>query len=225
MDSLKKSPVFQGLSFDEIERLVSKLEKRKIKKNELIIKQGQRGLNAYLLTKGKVEVFYLSKDGEKTTIIYHEAPFIFGEVELWEEHPYLANVAALEICEIIEIPKRDYLRILHSNHQVCINLIKLLSNLLWQTGEDRRVRFFGRVEHLLANLICYYANLYGEKRNGGIVIKNDVNKSKLADALGVARQSVIRAFKEIEKEGLVKTEEKQIFIPDIGRLTNKARNL
>lgn len=182
-------------------------------------------VHAYLLTQGKVEVFYTSRSGEKITVIYHEAPFIFGEVELWENYPYLASVATLEPCETIVIPKRDYLRILHSNHQVCVNMVRLLSNLLWQTGEDRRVRFFGRVEHLLSNLICYYAGMYGEGNGSGVLVRKDINKSQLAEALGIARQSVIRAFKNLEEEGLVQIDGTQLFIPDIFLLKNKARYL
>lgn len=220
--NLTHLPLFKGVDPSEVIRLTKDLPEKFYKKGEHIIHQGDRGLEAHLLLSGKVEVFYTSPTGDRATIIYHQAPFIFGEVELWGEHPYLASIQAMEDCTTRLLSKRDYIQLLHSNHQACINMVRLLSELLWQTGEDRRVRIFGGVDHLLANVLCYFAHLYGEKRDEGILIRQDINKKQLADSIGVARQSIIRSFDNLLKDGLIVVKEKRILIPDLNSLKKKA---
>lgn len=225
MQGLSQNPMFAGVNPIEVVRLTQNLPRRRFRRGEQIIAQKDRGHNAYILVDGKVEVFYLSREGVKTTILFHNAPFVFGEVEVWEQHPYLANVVAMEPCEVVVLSRKDYFQLLHSNHQVCLNMVRLLSNLLWVTGNDRRVKFFGRVEHLLANLLCSLAQLHGEEHEYGILLGKDINKSEWAEILGVARPSVIRAFKELVKLKLVMTQGKSVIIPDLHALHRKAQDL
>lgn len=223
--SLSQIPLFKGVPFESIEKLTQNFSQRNFKRGELLIEQGTKAIEMFLILEGKIETFYLSKEGEKTTIIYHEAPFITGEIELFEERKYLANVIALEPCRTLIVTRKQFLNLLQSNHQVCINLARVLSYLLCETGEDRRVKFFGRVKHLLANLICYQAQLYGKETSYGILIQKEVNKKDIATSLGVARKSVIEAFKQLEKEGLIHIDAKQVIIPDLRILQTKARDL
>lgn len=223
--ALKDIPLFAGVPFETIEKLARHFAFKNFKKGDFLIQQGAKALEMFLILEGKVETFYTSKEGQKTTIIFHEAPFITGEIELFEERKYLANVVALEPCKTRVLSRKQFLELLQANHQVAINLARLLSCLLCETGEDRRVKFFGRVENLLANLICYHAKLYGEERSYGILIRRELNKKEIADSLGVSRKSVIEAFKFLEKEGLIKVEDNQVILPDLRALQDKARCL
>lgn len=224
-DRLKSHPIFHGIPPSLIDKLMRGYERKKFRKGEFIVKQGDMALEVFFFLEGKFEVFYLSREGIKTTIIYHEAPHITGEIEVFDNHRYLANVMALEPCDTIRLTKKQYLELLHSNHQICINTVKLLSNLLCQTGEDRRVKFFGRVDHLLANLLCYHASMFGEKRSYGILIKKEINKKEIAESLAVARRSVIEAFKKLQGEKLIYMEGKQLVIPNLAALQHKAKTL
>jgi CRP-like cAMP-binding protein len=161
---------------------------------------------------------------QRRTILYHAAPYIVGFIELIHKHPLLGTVVALERVECLEVDRAAYLGILQRNHQLAINVVKMLSELLWQTAEDRRVRLFGSVDHLVANSLCYLARLYGEERSSGVLITKELNKSALAESLGVARRSVIRAIENLEAEGLVEISGRQVWIPDLRALQRRARD-
>lgn len=225
VENLSQIPVFAGIDHETIVQLTHHLPRKSFDVGDMLISQGSRSLNGYMLLEGRVEVYYTSKDEEKTTIIFHEAPWVVGQVELWEEYPCLANVEAIEPCVALEMSKKDYLGLLHSSHQVAINMVRVMSQLLWITGEDRRVKFFGRVEHLLANLICHFATMYGQREERGVVLTKPVNKSEIAEILGVARRSVIRAFDQLESEKLLYVQAQQLVIPNLIALQDKARDL
>ena len=221
-DSLKQLPLFASLNFDTIERLTEDLPRQNFKKDELIIRQGEKNLQAYLLVEGKVGVYAESHEGVKSTLVFHEAPCVLGEIEIWQERPYLGSVIAIEPCTTLVLNKNRYLKLLHSNHQVCVNMVQLLSNQLYRDATQTRMRLFGRVEHLVAGTLCSFAQLYGEEHRYGILIRKEINKSEIAEILGVARRSVIRAFETLEEEKLVQLEKKQLVIPDIVALRRKA---
>jgi CRP/FNR family transcriptional regulator, cyclic AMP receptor protein len=225
MHTLYGCPLFKGVGKAEVDRLTEGATRTKWKAGQEIIRQGSPGSHVFLLLEGKVEVFYRSKSGDKTTIIFHQAPFIFGEVEVWGSRPCLASVAAFEPSVTLALTKHRFLTMLHSNHQVAINLSHLLSELLYETGQDRRVKFFGKVENLTANLLCAFARLFGEERSDGILIRKSINKSGMSEMLGISRKSVIDALKLLEKEGLIRSEGPAIVIPSIEALREKARGL
>ncbi len=215
MNNLTKHPLFTGVPLSEIQSITKNFHTQSYRSGQIIINQGDKASQGYLLLQGKVEVFYKSRKGLKTTIILHNAPNIFGVLEFHDERPRLAYVSAIEKSTLLIFSKKQYFEMLQKNHQIAINQIKILAKLMYQVGEDRRVKFFGHVEHLLANLLRSYADLYGEERDDGIYIRKELSKTELADALGVARQSVIRAFNALLEQGLICVDRKNIIIPDI----------
>jgi len=223
-DNLKQLPLFASLNYETIERLTEDLPRQSFKKGEYIIRQGEKNLQAYLLVEGKVGVSAESHEGIKSTLVFHEAPCILGEIEIWQERPYLGSVIAIEPCSTLVLNKKRYQKLLHSNHQVCINMIQLLSNQLYQDATSTRMRLFGRVEHLVAGTLCSFAQLYGEEHRYGVLIRKEINKSEIAEILGVARRSVIRAFETLEEEKLIQLEKKQLVIPDLPALRKKAHS-
>lgn len=222
LDRLKQLPLFSSLPFEVIEKLTKEFPKQNFKKDQLLIKQGDKNLQAYLLMEGKAGVYAESSGGVKTTLVFLEAPCLIGEIEIWQERPYLGSVVAIEPCTALVISKKNYMKMLHSNHQVCINMVQLLSNHLYQDATASRMRLFGRVEHLVANTLCSFAKLYGEEHRYGILIRKDINKSEIAEILGIARRSVIRAFEQLEEEKLIQLDKKQLVIPDLAALKKKA---
>ncbi len=221
-ENLKKLPLFASLTYEQIDRLTEEMPRQSFKKDELLIRQGEKDLQAYVLIEGKVGVYAESHEGIKSTLVFHEAPVVLGEIEIWQERPYLGSVVAIEPCTTLVMNKKRYIKLLHSNHQVCINMVQLLSNQLYQDATAVRMRLFGRVEHLVAGTLCSFAQLYGEEHRYGVLIRKEINKSEIAEILGVARRSVIRAFETLEEEKLIQLEKKQLVIPDLPALRRKA---
>lgn len=222
MRRLYEFKVFSGLNHETVDRLTGAFARKKFKKGEFLFKQGTKEDQIYLLVEGRVGVQAEAKTGQKTTFIFHEAPYMVGHIEIWKDRPSLANVVAMETCSTIVFTKKDYLKLLQSSHQLSINMVKMLSNLIYYTARDQHVRMFGQVDHLIANTLCSFARLYGEEREDGVLIRREISKSELASILGIARRTVIRALQDLEKEGLIQMSGKEVVIPDLIALQRKA---
>ncbi len=220
---LKDLPLFAGLRTESIEALTDHLPRRTFKKGQKLFQQGERRLEVYILIEGKVEVLAEGQDGRSAAIVFHQAPYLIGTIEIWRERPSLGSVIALEPCEVLVMSKREFLKFLNSNHQVCLNMVQHMSNLLYKTAKDRRILLFGEVDHLVANLLCYFAQLYGEEKPFGTIVRKELNKSEIAQTLGVARRSVIRAMDSLSRDGLLEVDGKQLVIPSLEALKRRAQ--
>jgi CRP-like cAMP-binding protein len=222
--ALIQTPIFKGLPLETVERIERELPRKTVGRGGLIIHQGQKSAAAYVLLDGKIEAYYDSADGRTVSIILHSAPFFFGAFELIGQTPYLANVKAIERCQLAVLKREVYLRLLHSHHQIAVNMVAMLSHLMCVTGEDRRVKFFGQVKHLLANTLCALSELYGERHKGGILIAKRLKQEELADMLGVSRKSVLRALRELKGANLVAQSGGYFILRDIDSLRKMARS-
>jgi|GEM_PF-2085575 len=222
MSKLYEFKLFSGLNHETVDRLTQGFARKKYKKGEALFKQGTKEDQIFLLMEGRVGVQAESKEGHKTTFIFHEAPYLLGMIEIWKDRPSLANVIAMETCSTLVLNKKDYLNLLQSSHQLSINAVKMLSNMIYYTARDQHVRMFGQVDHLIANTLCSFARLYGEEREDGILIRREISKSELALILGIARRTVIRALQDLEKDGLIQMNGKEVVLPDLIALQRKA---
>lgn len=221
-ERLQRFPLFTGVDPDRVERLRKVCERRHLRKGEKLIRQGDKPAAVHLLLDGKVGVYAESPEGIRAAMLFHEAPWIFGHVETFHQKLFMANVEATEPCTVVVVPRAEFLKLLHGSHQAAINLCQLFAGLIQRMARDRRVRLFGRVEHLVANTLCSFAQLYGEEHRYGILVRKEINKSEIAEILGVNRRSVIRAMSLLEEEGLIRLDGRQMIIPNIDALRHKA---
>ncbi len=98
---------------------------QKYKAGECIIKENEVGEDAYFIETGKVEVSRMW-EGKKTHLAYINANETFGEMSLIDEKPRSASIFAVEDTTVSVIHREDFLKMLQSNSEVAINILKSL---------------------------------------------------------------------------------------------------
>lgn len=88
----------------------SSINKKYIKRNDVLIWQGDKGDSAYIIETGRVEIL-LEKDNGLIQSLGTRGPnSIIGEMALVDNKPRTATVKALEDCELLEITRQDFNR-------------------------------------------------------------------------------------------------------------------
>jgi CRP-like cAMP-binding protein len=222
-ESLSVFPFFSQLSKRDVDALLKGLPRKQFKNGDKILKQGQPCTEAHLLIEGKVEVTTTGPRGAEVHILLHQAPSLFGIIEIWREARHLGNVVAMGPCTTLTLDKAAYLRLLHSSHQACVSIIQFLSDQIYQNGSDHRTRLFGAAEHALSGFLLAHAASLGEVTQAGTVLRIPINKSQIANSLGMSRRQIIRAFEILTKENLIEGQSGQLVILDVEALRRKAR--
>lgn len=107
---LKRSPLFQDLNQQELERIASVIKTENYRKGEVVFDQGQEGGKLYLIKSGCVEVTlsisrFDSRDEKLATVKEGE---YFGELSFFDGREHSAKVTALEDLELMVLSREDY---------------------------------------------------------------------------------------------------------------------
>jgi len=147
---LKETALFQGLSEDQIRKILSISRTVNFKKNDVVMEEGRMGDTMYIILEGEVQVIKTltmkgveeDRDGKNKVFTRLSAAqhAVFGEIALLEDSERTATVQALTDCVFYEIKKDDFLRLADSDYElgyrVLLNLARIVSSRLRKVNED-----------------------------------------------------------------------------------------
>jgi CRP/FNR family cyclic AMP-dependent transcriptional regulator len=231
---LKKSEVLKGEFSANVEGINSFLTQAKdtahieltsldhevqnFKKKQMVYTQGHRPSFLYFVSKGKVKTFKMNDDGkELITGIYTAGDFL-GYTPLLEETSYMDNAEALEDCELLEIPKADFLNLVSSDSQVAKRFIKLLTHNLIEKEEQLVNLAYNSLRKRVANGLLLVFDKF--KANPTDKPRLEISREDLAQVVGTATESLIRTLSDFKGEKLIEIREGKIAIIDENRLRN-----
>jgi len=124
---LKNISFLQFLKVNELDALISALEKRQFGRGEIIIKQGKVGDEFYILAQGSVGVYRDRFLSRKRIVTLAENAF-FGEMALVNNEPRAATVVGDTEGEIYYLSRKSFEQILLKNPGIA-TIIKQVANI------------------------------------------------------------------------------------------------
>ena len=140
--------LFQDLTTQEIDKVLSLAEPRAFPAGAVIIHEGEAGNSMFIMAQGEVEItkrlgIVLDDEAPRERIIISlkaEEGVCFGEMALLENEPRSATVTASTDCHLMEMGREDFLRLVRENcdmgSKILLRLAQLLSKYLRKTNQD-----------------------------------------------------------------------------------------
>ncbi len=126
---LKKTPLFQDLSLEEMKALYNACEVRTFKPKEVLIEQDQSGSALFVLRKGTAVVVKVTEDGEN--VIARLSPgSLAGEMALVDDAPTSARVRADSEVEAFCITRDRFEKLLGANEKTALKLYRFFVRML-----------------------------------------------------------------------------------------------
>jgi CRP-like cAMP-binding protein len=209
---LQECTLFQGMSYDEIKKVL-RGNLRRIKRygrGTLIAQAGDELRSMQILLQGSVKGEMVDIAGKVIKIedIYPPRPlapaFLFGH-----RNRYPVNISAAEDVKILSIPRESFLQILQENEKVLVNFINIISNRGQFLSSKIKFLSFSGIKGKLAQ---YLLDLMEQADSGQLVLPH--SQAQMAELFGVARPSVGRALGELNRDGFIHTEGKNVEILD-----------
>jgi signal transduction histidine kinase len=114
LHDLRKSPLFQGLSDEELRKLMDMAEPVSLRAGDMLIKQGEPGDAAYVVMRGEFEV--QKQTGQSVIRIDVRNPGdVVGEMALLSRAPRNATLIAKTDGEVLRIPQEAFETLLQSS--------------------------------------------------------------------------------------------------------------
>ena len=144
-DVLSQVYLFRELTPGEMERLLSISKEKKVRKNELVFREGDIGDAFYLIVTGSIRISTIVPGvGEEALTILREGEY-FGEMALIDDAPRSASAIANDDTMLLYIGKDDFRKLLERQTDIAYKLLwiftKTLSARLRKTDEQLKSIF------------------------------------------------------------------------------------
>jgi CRP/FNR family transcriptional regulator, cyclic AMP receptor protein len=131
--ALKGSHIFRSLSPDDQMQLISFFRPRFFGTNETIFTQGEPGNNLYFIESGKVKVCTIGKNGAELVYSLLAEGDLLGEMAVFDGGPRSATAIAVESTQTLCLTQLEFMDMLRSSPETCIEIISLLCRRLRHT--------------------------------------------------------------------------------------------
>ena len=114
-DLLRQMPLFAGFAPTDLRSLIEKSRLDAFAPQEEIIRFGQPGRFLVVILDGVAEVLIANESGERQQVALRGRGDFIGEISLLTGEPTMADVIALEKCELLRIPQETFSAYLAEN--------------------------------------------------------------------------------------------------------------
>jgi len=184
-----------------------------------VFRQGETCEEFYLIVKGEFNVFITAEDGRKYSQARYNKGDMLGELEIFEQRPYICSVEAVSDGTLLVITGEDFSRWLTLDNFFNQKILQAVSNQYYQlskkAGED--------ILYSLHQRICLVLwQKYQQQDNQQPVLM--INKQQLSEQFAVAPRSINRILFELRESNIIAINGEKIHILDVQRLQQNAEH-
>lgn len=218
MALLKGIPLFSDMSPEHLAPLVTMLQRRRYRKGQTILRQGDEGDSLFVIVSGRVRIYTLSPEGHELSLTICDQGDFFGEMAMLDGEPRSANAEAMEPTEVLVLHRRAFRNHLLSNPLAAVHIIETLSQRLRRTTESAEDFVTLNVPQRIARKLLELVEHYGVEEEEGVLIDLDLSQEAIASLVGTTRESANRALSRLRERGIVRVERVRIRVLDPEKL-------
>jgi len=202
LDLLRRVPLFSRLTVAQAEAISNAVVKRRFKRGEALVEQGQKSDALFLLLTGRARVTASDSRGREVILATLGQGDYLGEMSIIDNEPHSATVRAEVQTDVLTLGRAEFTRCLSENAAMSLVVMRGLVKRLRHA--DRKIEslalldVYGRVAHAL--LEQAETNAQGQQ-----VIAGKVSRQDLAKTIGASREMVSRVMKDLETRGFIET--------------------
>lgn len=200
LDLLRRVPLFSLLTVTQAEVLSGAVVKRRFKRGEVLVEQGQKSDALYILLTGRARVMASDSRGREVILATLSQGDYLGEMSIIDNEPHSATVRAEVQTDVLTLGRAEFARCLTENASMSLVVMRGLVKRLRHA--DRKIEslalldVYGRVAHALLEFAVPDAQ-------GQLVIKEKISRQDLAKMVGASREMVSRVMKDLEERGFI----------------------
>src|SRR6266545_4101126 len=210
---LRTVPIFAELSDPDIASLSRLATRRRYPKDTVVFFENEEGDFFFMILEGRIKVTILGDDGREVILSILGPGDFFGEMALLDNEPPTA--IAIEDSELISLHRTDFQTVLTDNRSITSALIKILSARLRHANQQISTLALLDVYGRVARVIVDMAREEGRRLKDGRIAFRRATHQEIANRIGTTRETVTRMLKDLERQGLIRVDGKEIVLqPD-----------
>lgn len=222
-DMLGRIRLFSELGEDELSQIASIAQRRRHEPHKVIVRQGDVNGDMYYVVKGLLKVTACDNHGREIVMNLLKSGDSFGEIALLDGRARSATVTTIDPCELLEIRRGDFFRLLNRFPAINTALLMAMAQLVRRLTERAEDNAFLDVRARLAKWLGDLADNHGTPLGTGqVALSVKLSQQELGDMVQATRESVNKCLREWTKEGIIQQNGRQLIIEDRQRLRDLA---
>ena len=165
--------------------------------------------NLYFIHRGQIRTYHVGHENEGRLIDILGADAWFGEAALAKQTTYGEQAIAVVPSVVSEIPAERFLSLLVQQPRAAVEVFRQLAAKLTTAREDAAGLVFDDCNsRLLKALVRFSGSAAASPHGDGVVLR--ITHEQLAQAIGVARETVSLALTQLRQQNLLRTGRNQL---------------
>ncbi len=224
-----RDTLFSELSELDRKNILDQCTRRTVGPRMVIVSQGSRGRDMFIVVSGSLKVSVLSDEGKEISFVVLRQGDYFGELSLIDGRRRSATVTAIEASELLVLGHAEYQNLLqnhpHTATHFLTRLLLTLANRLRATDELYQDSVFldvsARLAKFLLNASAADKDLVPAQRSLNV----NLSQYELGTLVNASRESVNKQLRDWEGQGIIQLEKGKITLLKPERLQRKAEGL
>jgi CRP/FNR family cyclic AMP-dependent transcriptional regulator len=209
---LRTVPIFSELTDGDIASLSRLASRRRFPKDTVVFFENEEGDSFFMILEGRIKVTILGDDGREVILSMLGPGDFFGEMALLDNEPRSATAIAVEETELLSLHRTDFQTVLTDNRSITTALIKVLTARLRRANQQISTLALLDVYGRVARVIVDMAREEGRRLRDGRIAFRRATHQEIANRIGTTRETVTRMLKDLERQGLIHIEGKEIVV-------------
>jgi len=209
-----------GLKDEEVEQVLAAGRKRRFARREVVWHEGDRAEAIHLIRSGRIAIRGMTSLGDVATVGVVGPGQAAGLIAVHGTDPYYTSIAVAPApTETVSIRVDDLRAIRHRFPSVDDALVRFIADRVLDVVTQLLDALYVSADTRVIRRLMALCDLYGR---GDPEIVIPLTQEDLAGLAGVARPTVNRVLKDVERRGILRLSRGSITITDLERLAARA---
>ncbi len=233
-------PLFQELTSEELQRLAEGSRIRRLGRGDNIFRVGEPCNEFHVAVMGQVKLFAISPSGQEKVIELVGPGNSFAEALMFTDKPYIINAQALTDTLLLSVGKEAVTQEIERDPRFAMRMLAGISRRLHGLVHDvQAYSLHSGMQRVIGYLLRDLSDDMAGDGSSAMVgagagceascrdschlrrevrVSLPVSKATIASRLSLTPEYFSRVLHELESEGLIHIDKREIHIPDAGRL-------
>lgn len=213
-------PLFSDLSPADLSRMALGCELRRFDRGVTVFRYGEPCEEFHVLVTGQVKLFALSQTGQEKVIELVKPGHSFAEALMFTGKPYILNAQALTSSLLLTVSKQAIFSEIERDPRFCMRMLAGISRRLHGLVHDIES---GALQSGVQRVIGYLLREHEMTESANdepFNVALPVSKATIASRLSLTPEYFSKVLRELEDQGLIQMNKRDILIVDAMRLQN-----
>jgi len=198
---IRSHPLFRHLSDDQREQIYLNKITESHTRGSIIYQEGNRMKGFFCVQSGIVKIYKTGFDGKEQIIRFAQPGDIIGYRSVISNEPACTTTEVLEECLLCHIPSDLLLKLVKTNGEFAVELMKLICKELGEANSYITDIAQKTVKERLAEILIHLDDDFGVDQQG--ILSISLTREELSNIVGTATESIIRLLSDFKTKNLI----------------------